>query len=286
MDQKSEQGGVHREVFAGGAGVFSGGRHELRELPVDDLGGVEGRDHANEIAREHAVEQQIELVGCEFDTRFDQCVADLRLGGHDGRFVLGDARFLVGDLAGEAVDGVGQDAGQHGLLRRGDLLFAQRDDARFEIANIAAVRFDALLHLHDGSVRHDGKRGIEELADARFAILARFRPERRDEELILARKLLGLRALFGDVGEDSVDGRHEGAGLLVAELALARVDGCMVLDGCKRLLGAQQVIDFIGAFGRGLRLGSGRRSRHRNCGDAERHAAGRANELGQMSLRT
>ena len=67
---------------------------------------------------------------CQFDTRFDQCVAD-RLGGHDGRFVLGDARFLVGDLAGEAVDGVGQDAGQHGLLRRGDLLFAQRDDARF-----------------------------------------------------------------------------------------------------------------------------------------------------------
>ena len=51
----------------------------------------------------------------------------------------------------------------------------------------------------------------------------------------------------------------QGAGLLVAELALARVNGGTVLDGCKRLLGAQQVIDFIGAFGGACAWAAGRR---------------------------
>ena len=41
---------------------------ELGELAVDELGGVEHRDEAHEVARQHAVEQEVDLSAASSST--------------------------------------------------------------------------------------------------------------------------------------------------------------------------------------------------------------------------
>ena len=64
---------------------------------------------------------------------------------------------------------------------------------------------------------------IEQIADALLAVLARLRPQGREDELVAAGKLLRFGALLGGVLQDGVDREHQLARLLVGLLAFARI---------------------------------------------------------------
>ena len=64
---------------------------------------------------------------------------------------------------------------------------------------------------------------IEQIADTLLAVLARFRPQRRQDELVAAGKLLRFRALQRGILQHGIDRKHELSRLLVGLLALARV---------------------------------------------------------------
>ncbi len=123
----------------------------------------------------------------------------------------------------KARDRVGQHARQHAVLGRDELLFLVADDLLFDVADVLAQALDLLLRFDDRRIGDDGERGIEKRTDLVLAVLARFRPQRRDDELVLGRQLLGFGAVFGGVLQDGVDGLHQAAGLFVGRLALARV---------------------------------------------------------------
>ena len=118
VHQHGEQRRVHGEVLARRVHVVAGRGQQLAELGVDHLGRVEHGDEAHEVAREHAVEQQVDLLGRQLDAGLGQRGGDLRLGLGDLVLVLGDALLGILDVAVEAVDGVGEHAGQHGVLGR------------------------------------------------------------------------------------------------------------------------------------------------------------------------
>ncbi len=113
----------------------------------------------------------------------------------------------------------------------------------FDVADVLAQALDLLLHLDDRHVGDDAERGVEQIADARLAVLARLRPQRRQDELVAPGQLLRLGALLGGVLQDGIDGEHQLARLLVGFLALARI---LRLDGC-------------GSLRRGLRRGRSER---------------------------
>ena len=205
---------------------------QLAELRVDELGGVEHGDEAHEIARQHAVEQQVHLIGRQLDAGLGQRAGDLRLGLGDLVLVLDDALLGILDVAIEARHGVVEHARQHGVLGRRDLLFLQRGDVGFDLADVLAQALDLLLHVDDRHVGDDAKGRVEQIADARLAVLARFRPQRGEDELVAAGQLLRLRALLGGVLQDGIDGEHELARLLVGGFALARI---LRLDGARGL---------------------------------------------------
>ena len=142
------------------------------------------------------------------------------------------------DIAVEARHRVVEHARQHGVLRRRDLLFLQRRDIGFDVADVLAQPLDLLLHLDDGHVGDNAEGRIEQVADARFAVFARLRPQRRQDELIAPGQLLRLGALLGGVLQDGVDGEHQLARLLVGLLALARIlrhdGGCRLRCGSGR----------------------------------------------------
>ena len=229
MHQHGEQRRVHGEVFARRVHVVAGGGEQLAELRVDDLGGVEHGDEAHEIARQHAVEQQVHLIRRQLDARLGQRAGDLRLRLGDLVLVLDDALLGILDVAVEARHRVVEHARQHGVLRRRDLLFLQRGDVGFDLANVLTQALDLLLHLDDRHVGDDAEGRVEQVADARLAVLARLRPQRGEDELVAAGQLLRLRALLGGVLQDGIDGEHELARLLVGGFALARI---LRLDGC------------------------------------------------------
>ena len=266
--------------------VVARGRHQLGELAVDHLGGVEHRDEAHEVARQHAVEDQVDLLGRELDAGLAQRRVDLGLGGCDLVLVELDALLGLVDVLVQAVDGVGPDARQHAVLGRDDLLFLQLGDAFVELADVLAQALDLALHLDDGHVGDDAKGGIEQVADLAFAIFSRLGPERRNDELVLAGKLLGVAALLGGVLQDGIDGQHQAAGLLVSGIAFARIFldgglcrsggrggfGCRLRRRCLRprrgaLRFGEQAGDGVAWFER-RRFGSGR-GRPRNCGCAQ-----------------
>ncbi len=132
-------------------------------------------------------------------------------------------RLRVLDVAAEARNRVRDHARQHPVLGRTELLLLERDDALLEIADVAPVAFDFLLHLDDGHVGDDGERGVEQRVHLFLAVFFGLGPERRDQELVLAGKLLRFRALLGNIVENAVDGRHELARLLVVGIARARI---------------------------------------------------------------
>ena len=72
---------------------------QLGELAVDDLGGIEHGDEAHEIAGEHAVEQEVDLLGGELDARLRQRGGDLGLGLGDLLLVALDALLRLRDVA-------------------------------------------------------------------------------------------------------------------------------------------------------------------------------------------
>ena len=76
-------------------------------------------------------------------------------------------RFLASSMSLlEAVDGVGEHAGQHAVLRRDELLLACSVTMRSSmLADVLAQALDLLLHVDDRHVGDDAERGIEQVAD-------------------------------------------------------------------------------------------------------------------------
>ena len=147
----------------------------------------------------------------------------LALGLGDLLAVELDLLLGLVDVLAQAVDGVGEEARQHAVLGRADLLLAQLDDAVVELADVLAQALDLLLHVDDGHVGDDAERGVEQVADLLLAVLLRLRPQRLHQEVLLGGQLPGLAAVLGGVLQHGVDRLHQALRLLVAGIALARV---------------------------------------------------------------
>ena len=97
VHQHREQRRVHGEVLARGARCCRPtAGHQLAELAVDQLGRVEHGDEAHEVARQHAVEQQVDLLGRQLDAGLLRAPRDLGLGLGD--LVLVEVDALLGIL--------------------------------------------------------------------------------------------------------------------------------------------------------------------------------------------
>ena len=207
---------------------------ELRQLPVDHLGGVEDGDEADEVAREHAVEQQVDLLGLQFDAGRLERRTNFALFLFDLGAVRPDTLKVFRDLRFDRIDGIRQDAGEVRLFRCDELFFLQLDVLVFDIANVMAQHIKLFLNVDDRRVGDDPERRVEKIAHLGVAVFSRFLPERRDDVVVAARKLARPGAGIGRVLEHGIHRRHQRLGLLILNIAVARVLGCSLGGGSRR----------------------------------------------------
>ncbi len=91
VHEEGEQRRMHGEVFARRTRILRGAAHELAEMRVDHLGGMERRRKADEVARKHAVDEEAELIGLEPEPCLGERGLDLPFGADDVGTVLLDA---------------------------------------------------------------------------------------------------------------------------------------------------------------------------------------------------